>query len=217
MLVKIANLSDIEPDKIFQANIGSETILLIKNKITINAFSGICPHKGARLTQSDVKNGYIICPLHRKEFSLENGMEKESELCLKTFQIEIKEEQIFFDPDQLHNQNKAISQGRLTKIKDLPSPKGRFITGHLSDFSMVNKHQIMEDWVKEVGDLFRINLMGKKFIVSANLDFNSHILKERPGTFKRFSKIKQVMEEMGIEGVFSSEGLQWKQHRKITA
>jgi len=217
MLIEIAKLTDIESGKIFEVNIEGETIILIKNKNTINAFSGVCPHKGARLTQSEVKNGYIICPLHKKAFSFENGVEKGSELCLKTFQIEIKDAKIFFNPEQLHNQTEGLPKPHLIKIKDLPSPKGLFLTGHLSDFSRLNKHQVMEDWVKEAGDLFRISLMGKKFMVSANLDFNSHVLKERPGTFKRFSKIKQVMEDMGIEGVFSSEGLQWKQHRKITA
>lgn len=102
-------------------------------------------------------------------------------------------------------------------IKDLPSPKGKAIVGHLPDFKKENRHQIIEDWVKEVGDLFQISLMGKKFIISANHDFNHEILKNRPNGFRRFSKIAEIMEEMGIYGVFSAEGDAWTQQRKITA
>ena len=105
----------------------------------------------------------------------------------------------------------------LLKLKDLPSPKGKLIVGHLSDFKKTNKHQVIEGWVKEVGDLFTISLMGKQFLVSSNLDFNTEVLKGRPHKFSRFNKIKEVMEEMVIIGVFSAEGEQWKVHRKITA
>lgn len=102
-------------------------------------------------------------------------------------------------------------------LKDLPSPKGKLITGHLSGFKKSNKHQVIEGWVQEVGDLFTISLMGKQFLVSSNLDFNTEVLKSRPNSFTRFNKIKEVMDEMGFEGVFSAEGERWKIHRKITA
>ncbi|HRG52747.1 MAG TPA: cytochrome P450 [Bacteroidia bacterium] len=102
-------------------------------------------------------------------------------------------------------------------LKDLPSPKGKFITGHLSAFGRSNKHQVMEDWVKESGNLFQIRLLTKRFIVSADQQMNSEILKNRPGKFRRFSKISEVMEEMGITGVFNAEGEVWKKHRKITS
>ena len=102
-------------------------------------------------------------------------------------------------------------------LKDLPSPKGKLITGHLSDFVRSNKHQVMEEWVKESGNLFQIRLLTKRFIVSADQQINSEILKLRPGKFRRFSKINEVMEEMGIKGVFNAEGEAWKKHRKVTS
>src|SRR3954467_10777629 len=102
-------------------------------------------------------------------------------------------------------------------IKDLPSPKGKFILGHLSAFNRSNKHQVLEDWVKESGTLFQIRLLTKRFIISADQQLNSQILKLRPNKFRRFSKISEVMEEMGITGVFNAEGESWKKHRKITS
>ncbi len=75
----------------------------------------------------------------------------------------------------------------------------------------------MEKWVDEVGDLFRISLIGKKFIVSARSSLNKEVLRLRPNKFRRFSNIDQVMSEMGICGVFNAEGETWKNHRKLAS
>ncbi|OEJ98889.1 hypothetical protein A8C32_06790 [Flavivirga aquatica] len=106
---------------------------------------------------------------------------------------------------------------KIIKIKDLKSPKGAFLLGHLPQFNTYNKHQVLERWVEESGDLFKINFVGKEFVVSANPDFNNKMLRMRPETFKRFSKIEEVLKEMGVDGVFNAEGTTWKRHRKPIA
>ncbi|MEP5341852.1 MAG: cytochrome P450 [Algibacter sp.] len=100
------------------------------------------------------------------------------------------------------------------KIKELKSPKGTFLLGHLSQFNTYNKHQVLERWVEESGDLFKINFVGKEFVVSSNPDFNNKMLRARPESFKRFSKIDEILKEMGVDGVFNAEGSTWKRHRK---
>lgn len=105
----------------------------------------------------------------------------------------------------------------LIKIKDLSSPKGHFILGHLPQFNTHNKHQVLESWVDECGDLFKINFVGKEFIVSAKPSLNNTILRLRPEKFKRFSKIDEILKEMGVSGVFNAEGEHWKRHRKPIA
>ena len=102
-------------------------------------------------------------------------------------------------------------------IKNLPSPKGHILLGHLPQFNVSNKHQTLERWVEECGDLFKINFVGKEFVVSANTELNAEILKLRPQKFRRFSKINEILEEMGIVGVFNAEGETWKRHRKPTS
>jgi len=104
-----------------------------------------------------------------------------------------------------------------TSIKSLPSPKGNFILGHLPQFNVSNKHQVLERWVDECGDLFKINFVGNEFVVSANPELNADILKLRPEKFRRFSKINEILTEMGIVGVFNAEGDTWKRHRKPTS
>lgn len=102
-------------------------------------------------------------------------------------------------------------------LKELPSPKGRAILGNLLEFNAGQKHTVLESWVKEVGELFTINLAGKRFLVSADPELNLEILKNRPNQFQRFFKINEILTEMGVVGVFNAEGEQWKQHRELTA
>ncbi len=103
---------------------------------------------------------------------------------------------------------------QIKKIADLPSPKGHFILGHLPQFNANNKHQVLERWVEECGDLFQINFVGKKFVVSADAELNDEIMRLRPTQFKRFYKITEILEEMGILGVFNAEGETWARHRR---
>lgn len=99
--------------------------------------------------------------------------------------------------------------------KELPQPQGNTFTGHLADFKKDNKHQILEEWANKHNDLYRIRLVTKNIIVSAKPTINDFILKNRPQKFRRFTKIGEVMNEMNITGVFTAEGEQWKQHRKL--
>lgn len=104
-----------------------------------------------------------------------------------------------------------------TTIHTLPQPKGELLLGNLRQFKANNKHQVMEQWVAECGNLFRISLLGKKFIVSADAALNHEILRMRPDHFRRYANIANVMEEMGVHGVFSAEGETWKTHRRLTS
>lgn len=110
-----------------------------------------------------------------------------------------------------------MSENEIITIKDLKSPKGAFLLGHLPQFNTYNKHQVLERWVEESGELFKIHFVGKEFVVSANPDFNNKMLRSRPETFKRFSKIDEVLKEMGVDGVFNAEGVNWKRQRKPIA
>lgn len=103
---------------------------------------------------------------------------------------------------------------KIKTISDLPSPKGHFILGHLPQFKADNKHQVLERWVEECGDLFRINFVGKKFVVSADAELNDSLMRLRPYEFSRFNKISEILEEMGILGVFNAEGETWARHRR---
>lgn len=212
--IKVAEVDSVKENHLLEVEINQSPFLVYPFKGQFLAVSAICPHQGASLAQGILEEGYLVCPMHGKRFSCEHGKEKNSDYTLKPYVLDEKDGYLYIDATLFEGGEVAP---KIKTLRDLPSPKGKFITGHLSEFNKINKHQVVEQWVKEVGDLFLMNLMGKKFVVSANPTFNGEVLKQRPNLFTRYSKIKEVMDEMGIHGVFSAEGEQWKRHRKITA
>ncbi|WP_422091376.1 cytochrome P450 [Tenacibaculum ovolyticum] len=99
-------------------------------------------------------------------------------------------------------------------LNDLKTPKGSFILGNLKDFKKKDKHRILEEWAKQFGELYTIKLGPLKVLVSADSDFNTALLRQRPETFRRLSKINEVFVEMGFHTVFNAEGEHWKKQRK---
>lgn len=214
----VANRKDLQPSKLLEVTVENKKIILLDHDGMVKAYQGKCPHEGADLAQGHIEGGYIICPLHQRHFSCQTGRHNGSTQCLKSFVIKENEGRIFIDTNDLGDID-ATQKGasKIKTIKDLPSPKGNFLLGHITQFAVPDTHLVLERWVKEQGDLFQINFVGKKLIVSANTDINRQILKSRPQAFRRFSKINEVMEEMGIIGTFNAEGETWVKHRKLTA
>lgn len=216
-LRKVAIRNDFKGSQLLEINVETKKIILVEYQGNIKAFQGECPHQGASLAQGHIVSGHLVCPLHQRHYSCETGKHNFSSECLKSYVIAEKDGSIFIDvePDIKPETKKAPN--KIISIDDLPSPKGDFFVGHLSQFKVPATHLVLERWVKEAGDLFQINFVGKKFIVSADHDINRQILKSRPGSFRRFSKIGSVLEEMGILGTFNAEGEMWEKHRRLTA
>ena len=102
----------------------------------------------------------------------------------------------------------------MQQLKDLPSPKGHFLWGHLPAFRKgQNSHLVLEQWAKIHGDLFKIHFAGQPLIVSTNPQINQEILNRRPKEFRRLQKLTNVIREMGVVGVFNAEGEVWRTHR----
>lgn len=214
--IQIAALSDIHDNKLHEVIIDKQRIVLLKHDGEVKAFDGNCPHEGTPLIEGHVENGHIICPMHLWRFSCKDGNHDRNKACLKSYDISIEGDQIFMAKSELEN-GEDKPEVEVQTIDTLPSPKGAFILGHLPEFNVENKHQVLEEWVEETGDIFKINFLGKPLIVSADHDLNKKILKSRPDKFRRLGKITEVAEEMGVLGVFNAEGDTWKKHRKLTS
>ncbi len=48
-------------------------ICLVKHENNLYAVQNTCPHAGGILSGGWCKNGHIICPIHRYEYSLQTG------------------------------------------------------------------------------------------------------------------------------------------------
>jgi len=113
-------------------------------------------------------------------------------------------------------QKKATGSEReqpLLTPKQLPGPRGLPILGNIHQIETDNFHLILEDWHQQYGDLYQFKLGPERVVAIADPDMVQKILHERPDKFSRLHGIKQTIEEMGVEGLFSAEGKQWRRHR----
>jgi nitrite reductase/ring-hydroxylating ferredoxin subunit len=84
----------------------SEQIVLFKTEKGIFATENRCPHAGAFLHEGRVKNKTLTCIWHGWKFDLENGKCLNEEWAdLKTYPVEIENNEIFVLVDSLDSQN----------------------------------------------------------------------------------------------------------------
>ena len=56
---------------------------------------------------------------------------------------------------------------------------------------------------------------GHLLLEAGDPEINNQILRARPDTYRRGGTIKPTFKEMGTHGVFSAEGEEWKQQRRL--
>lgn len=100
-------------------------------------------------------------------------------------------------------------------LEDLPHPKGWPLLGNFPQINTTKLHQVLEDWSKEYGDVYRFSIAGKVFVVISNPDTVKDLLRRRPKSLNRTSSLEQVFKELGIHGVLSANGESWKRQRKL--
>lgn len=62
-----------EEDFVKPIKLEGKKICLIKHENNLYAVQNTCPHAGGILSGGWCKNGHIICPIHRYEYSLQTG------------------------------------------------------------------------------------------------------------------------------------------------
>jgi cytochrome P450 len=98
---------------------------------------------------------------------------------------------------------------------DLPGPRGLPILGNMHQIDLKRLNAVLEDWADEYGSVYRFRLGNRDALVVADVDAAHGMLRQRPDRFRRLSAIETVFEEMGINGVFSTEGDTWRRLRRL--
>ncbi|RZK80706.1 MAG: Rieske (2Fe-2S) protein [Pedobacter sp.] len=62
-----------EQEFILQVKINNKKLCLIRHQEQLYAIQNSCPHAGGIFSGGWCKNGNIVCPIHRWEYSLHNG------------------------------------------------------------------------------------------------------------------------------------------------
>lgn len=103
------------------------------------------------------------------------------------------------------------------RLADLKGPKGLPVVGNLFQVDIEKFHLHLEHWCDEFGPIFKIRMGPREIVCVADPEPINQMLRDRPDTYRRRRTFETVIAEMGFNGVFSSEGEDWKRQRKIVA
>jgi cytochrome P450 len=88
------------------------------------------------------------------------------------------------------------------------------ILGNVLQLDPSRLHARLEGWAAAHGGLYQIRVGPRRMLIVSDRGLSDHILRARPGTFRRFSAFEAVAEELGMVGVFTAEGETWRQLRR---
>jgi nitrite reductase/ring-hydroxylating ferredoxin subunit len=70
---RVATVAQVPPGCMKRVEVGDDAVVLYNVDGEIFASSDVCPHRGAPLSQGDLDDGVVMCPLHAWEFDVRTG------------------------------------------------------------------------------------------------------------------------------------------------
>lgn len=98
--VKVAALGDVPPGDMLSVRVGADEILLVNLDGDLHACDDICTHAYANLSEGDLEEGEIVCPLHGAVFDVASGnaVTPPASEALRKFAIRVEGDDILVGP-----------------------------------------------------------------------------------------------------------------------
>jgi cytochrome P450/nitrite reductase/ring-hydroxylating ferredoxin subunit len=220
---QITTTGKLEQQTLLGAQVDGVELIAVACKGKINVFEGRCPHEGTLLSEGHVENGRLVCRGHGWEFECSSGAKfDDTQTCLHRFSVELRGDRVLIDRAEVAawaaeraQEDETDRDQPLLSPNQLPGPRGLPILGNLLQINPERFHLILEEWYRQYGDIYEIRLGPDRAVVISDPQIVRKILQARPDDFARLHGIRQTIEEMGIQGLFSAEGEQWRRHRQL--
>lgn len=111
----------------------------------------------------------------------------------------------------------ALRQSPLRRIEQLPGPKGLPLLGNLLQLDIERLHLVFEEWARTHGSVCAFRAGPKRVLIVSEPSAIEEVLRARPHDYRRMSRVATVLPEMGMPGVFSAEGADWRAQRALVA
>lgn len=104
----------------------------------------------------------------------------------------------------------------LRDYDDLPGPRGLPLLGNALQLQPGRTHLQFEQWAHAHGPLFRLRVGRRRLLVVGDHDLVATVLRDRPETFLRTSRLQEIWTELGLPpGVFGANGAVWQRQRRM--
>lgn len=101
------------------------------------------------------------------------------------------------------------------RLDDLPSPPGLPWLGNALQIDPPRMHLQMEAWAQTHGRLFCVKVAGQRLLAVNDTALSQQLLRDRPDRFRRLRTLEPIAIELGMHGLFSSEGERWRAQRRL--
>ena len=220
---QISTTAELEQEHLIGAQVAGVELVAVLHEGNVSVFEGHCPHQGTLLSEGHVEDGRLICRGHGWQYNSLSGVKIDDErFCLHRFSAVVDGGKVLVDREEIaawaqEHKKAAEPEGKRPSMtpEELPGPRSFPLLGNLHQIETKKFHLNLEDWRQQYGDIYQFMLGPERAVVIADPEMVQNILVERPEGFSRLMGIRQTIEEMGVEGLFSVEGDQWRRHRQL--
>jgi len=227
--VVVARTDELTENDVKAVQIDGIELIAVLHAGSISVFQGRCPHQGTLLSEGTVKDGILTCRAHGWQFACASGCKLGERVPqLKRFGAIVdghdvkvdRSEVLAWSAQQPADSGDPVSQACVSPVRtlaQLPGPTGIPLFGNTLQVAPSRLHLILEQWSRKFGPVYAFSLMGRPFVGVADPILIGQILRDRPGAWRRWDVIETVAQELGLNGVFSTEGETWRRQRQLVA
>ncbi len=98
-MIRVATLSQLAPGRGQCVEAHGCRIALVRDGDAVFAVDDACPHRGGPLSEGDLEDGAIACPIHGWAFDLRSGqLRGTSGVRVGTYPVEVRGDEVWVGP-----------------------------------------------------------------------------------------------------------------------